>query len=205
MSVFTTTGQAAPPRLLDELSARARKHGHCEAAVAAFVDWTSRFIHFRGKRIRARWAPMRSGSFSSRSRRQKKTLCEPWPPVATPSTFSTAKCCTFNLATWCCHARRACWTRFARCFVSGTIRCVPRNATSSGSCVHSVSQQAPSARHGGGGGAQFFTDLAVNGHVAVSTQSQALNALVFLYKQVLEIDLGRFDAVRAHRPKRCRL
>ncbi len=40
------------------------------------------------------------------------------------------------------------------------------------------------------------------GTVAASTQKQALNALVFLYKQVLEIDLGRFEAVRARRPKR---
>jgi integron integrase len=50
--------------------------------------------------------------------------------------------------------------------------------------------------------AQFLSDLAVQGRVAASTQNQALNALVFLYKQVLEIDLGRFEAVRAVRPKR---
>jgi site-specific recombinase XerD len=49
---------------------------------------------------------------------------------------------------------------------------------------------------------QFLTHLAVDGHVSASTQNQALNALVFLYQQVLEIDLGRFDAVRARRPKR---
>jgi integron integrase len=49
---------------------------------------------------------------------------------------------------------------------------------------------------------QFLTDLAVQGQVSASTQNQALNAIVFLYKQVLEIDLGRFDAIRAHRPKR---
>src|SRR5262249_21659585 len=49
---------------------------------------------------------------------------------------------------------------------------------------------------------QFLTHLAVDGHVSVSTQSQALNALVFLYKQVLELDLGRLEAVRARRPKR---
>ncbi len=47
----------------------------------------------------------------------------------------------------------------------------------------------------------FLTDLAVNGHVAASTQNQALNALVFLYTQVLELDLGSLDAVRARRPK----
>jgi len=49
---------------------------------------------------------------------------------------------------------------------------------------------------------QFLTHLAVKGHVSASTQNQALNALVFLYQQVLEIDLGRFEAVRARRPKR---
>jgi integron integrase len=48
----------------------------------------------------------------------------------------------------------------------------------------------------------FLTDLAVRGHVAASTQNQALNALVFLYGQVLGLELGRLDAVRARRPKR---
>ena len=32
---------------------------------------------------------------------------------------------------------------------------------------------------------QFLTDLAVNEHVAASTQTQALCAILFLYKQVL--------------------
>ena len=49
---------------------------------------------------------------------------------------------------------------------------------------------------------QFLTDLAVRGHVSASTQNQALNALVFLYTQVLGMELGRVDAVRARRPKR---
>lgn len=49
---------------------------------------------------------------------------------------------------------------------------------------------------------QFLTDLAVNGHVAASTQNQALNALLFLYQQVLGIKLPRLDSVRAKRPKR---
>jgi hypothetical protein len=44
---------------------------------------------------------------------------------------------------------------------------------------------------------RFLTDLAVKGRVSASTQNQALNAIVFLYAQVLEIDLGRFDAVRS--------
>jgi len=48
----------------------------------------------------------------------------------------------------------------------------------------------------------FLTDLAVRAKVAASTQNQALNALVFLYKEVLHIELGEFSAVRAKRPER---
>jgi integron integrase len=48
----------------------------------------------------------------------------------------------------------------------------------------------------------FLTHLAVEGHVSASTQNQALNAIVFLYREVLDIALGRLDAVRARRPKR---
>jgi integron integrase len=44
----------------------------------------------------------------------------------------------------------------------------------------------------------FLTDLAVHGNVAPSTQNQAMNALVFLYKRVLDHPLQEsIDAVRA--------
>lgn len=50
---------------------------------------------------------------------------------------------------------------------------------------------------------RFLTDLAVNGHVAASTQNQALAALLFLYEHVLEQPLDRIEGVvRANRPKR---
>ena len=46
----------------------------------------------------------------------------------------------------------------------------------------------------------FCTDLAVNGKVAPSTQNQAFNALVFLYRQVLNLPLDeKINAVRAER------
>lgn len=46
----------------------------------------------------------------------------------------------------------------------------------------------------------FLTDLAIQQHVAPATQNQAMNALVFLYKQVLEQPLGdKINAVRAER------
>mgnify|MGYP000269629177 CR=1 FL=1 len=46
----------------------------------------------------------------------------------------------------------------------------------------------------------FFTHLAVAGRVAPATQNQALNALVFLYRQVLEAPLG--DNIRAERARK---
>jgi integrase len=49
---------------------------------------------------------------------------------------------------------------------------------------------------------QFLTFLAVERHVAASTQTQALCALLFLYNHVLRIKLPALDAVRAKRPKR---
>lgn len=44
----------------------------------------------------------------------------------------------------------------------------------------------------------FLTDLAVNKHVSPATQNQAMNALVFLYKNILKISLKEeINAVRA--------
>ena len=49
----------------------------------------------------------------------------------------------------------------------------------------------------------FLTHLAVERHVAAATQNQALNAILFLYRQVLAIDLPWMDdVVRAKRPER---
>lgn len=49
----------------------------------------------------------------------------------------------------------------------------------------------------------FLTHLAVDGHVAASTQNQALSALLFLYREVLQKDFGWLkDVVRAKKPKR---
>lgn len=49
---------------------------------------------------------------------------------------------------------------------------------------------------------RFLDHLAVRRRVSASTQNQALNALVFLYKQVLERDLGELESfVRAKRPQ----
>lgn len=49
----------------------------------------------------------------------------------------------------------------------------------------------------------FLSHLAIEKNVSASTQNQALNALVFLYKNVLKINLGDFGQFsRAQRPQR---
>jgi integron integrase len=48
----------------------------------------------------------------------------------------------------------------------------------------------------------FLTHLAVNEHVAASTQNQAFNALLFLYKQVLEADAPNIEGVERARHSR---
>jgi integron integrase len=45
----------------------------------------------------------------------------------------------------------------------------------------------------------FLTHLAVHGQVAASTQNQALNALLFLYREVLDLDVSNVNAIRAKR------
>src|SRR5213079_2873929 len=49
---------------------------------------------------------------------------------------------------------------------------------------HPNTMGAPEIEH-------FLTDLAANGHVAASTQNQAFHALLFLYQEVLGIELPR--------------
>jgi site-specific recombinase XerD len=49
----------------------------------------------------------------------------------------------------------------------------------------------------------FLSHLAVNRHVAASTQNVALNAVVFLYRKVIKKELEDFsDFARARMPKR---
>jgi integrase len=48
---------------------------------------------------------------------------------------------------------------------------------------------------------EFLTNLAINGCVAAATQNQALNALLFLYKEVLQRELGFIGGtLRVKRP-----
>jgi len=50
---------------------------------------------------------------------------------------------------------------------------------------------------------QFLTHLAVKEHVSASTQNQALSALLFLYRYVLNREIGDLgEVIRARKPIR---
>ena len=50
---------------------------------------------------------------------------------------------------------------------------------------------------------RFLSDLAVSGHVAAATQNQALSAILFLYRKVLNENVPWIeDIVHAHKPRR---
>ena len=52
----------------------------------------------------------------------------------------------------------------------------------------------------------FLSSLATDAKVSASTQNQALNALLFLYREVLDKKIGLIQGVvRAKRPSRCPL
>ena len=51
--------------------------------------------------------------------------------------------------------------------------------------------------------AQFLSSLASESHVSASTQNQALNAILFLYREVLRKEIGYVNGVvRAKKPRR---
>lgn len=50
---------------------------------------------------------------------------------------------------------------------------------------------------------RFLSHLAINRNVAAATQNQALNAILFLYREVLDISLDeKIEAARSRKPKR---
>jgi integron integrase len=59
--------------------------------------------------------------------------------------------------------------------------------------LHPLPRQAPPGRHGRRRDHPFLSALAVEHNVAASTQNQALSALLFLYREVLEQELPWLD------------
>jgi integron integrase len=49
---------------------------------------------------------------------------------------------------------------------------------------------------------RYVTHLAIAGHMSASSQNQALYAVLFLYRDVLKIEVGNVQSLRAHEGKR---
>ena len=205
--VSPTTPAAAPPpqppRLLDQLCQAARQRGYPEPTVAAFADWSRRYILFHGKRhprdlglpevVRflealaqtekdpLRTLPARRAALDFLDREvlhlDLGELPLPRPPLLLDQVRQVLRVRHYARST-------------EECYVPWSTRFL---------LFH---HKRPPRDLGAAAVEQFLTHLAVNGHVAASTQNQAFPALLFLYQQVLEIELGRLDAVRARRPKR---
>lgn len=98
------------------------------------------------------------------------------------------------------------WTRFVRPYASSTTPSAPKRLTSYVGWItrYILFHNKRHPREMGVSEIEaFLTYLAVDQHVAASTQNQALSALLFLYREVLKKDLERLiDSVRAKRPKR---
>ena len=194
---------AATPRLLDLVRDTARSRGHSEAMVSSFTGWIRQFILYHDRRHPRELGLADIGRFLDEVARQEKEalaaleaardaldflyrdvlrlrlgeLPRPRPPRLLDQVRQVLRVRHYALRT------EECYVQWIKRFILFQGKRHPRDL-------------------GAAEVEQFLTDLAVRGHVSASTQNQALNALVFLYAQVLEIDLGRFDAVRARRPKR---
>jgi integron integrase len=202
-TLTSAPGNAQPPRLLDQVRSAARQHGYTEEVASAIADWCERFIRFHGKRHPRELDLGAAGQFLEsvaqtakdplRSLAASRAAVEflyhqvlhidlgelplPRPPRLLDQVRQVLRVRHYALRT------EECYVQWIVRFIRFHNKRHPRDM-------------------GAAEVAQFLSDLAVQGRVAASTQNQALNALVFLYKQVLEIDLGRFETVRAMRPKR---
>jgi integron integrase len=194
---------APPPRLLDQLQQIARDRGHPLCTVQAFAAWARRFILFHHKRHPREMHSAEVLQFLQAVARTEKDplpalamsrmaldflyrevlgldlgeLPAPQPPRLLDQVRQVLRLRHYSRRT------EECYVQWARRFILFHHKRHPR--------------AMGTAEVG-----QFLTHLAVEGNVSASTQNQALNALVFLYTQVLEIDLGRLDVVRARRGKR---
>ena len=75
----------------------------------------------------------------------------------------------------------------------------------SGSCGSKRSNHADWRHPAEIGGAEinrYLTHFAVNQKVSASTQNQALSALLFVFREVLQKESLKMDAVRAKKPER---
>ena len=192
-----------PPRLLDLLRHVARQHFGQGGPGDRFADWTRRLIHFHDKRHPRELSSADVGRFLHHvAHTEKEPLAcidqahaaftflyqnvlhleiGEWPMPEPPRLLDRLR--------WACRVRHYS-SRTEDCYVGWVDDFIRFHGMR-----HPTTMGAAEIE-------SYLTDLAVNQHVAASTQNQAFYALLFLYQQVLGVELPRLDAVRHRRPKR---
>ncbi|HKI32858.1 MAG TPA: integron integrase [Gemmataceae bacterium] len=194
---------AQPPRLLDLVRQVARSRFGQDGPAERCAHWTLQFVLFHGKRHPRELTPGDVGRFLEHVAQTAKDPLNTLEEAHTALTFLYHDVLGLPVGELPCpepprlldRIRRACRVRqfsprTENCYAGWAERFIR---------FHGL-------RHPNTMGAAeielFLTDLAANGHVSASTQNQAFAALLFLYQQVLGIELPRLDALRARRPKR---
>jgi integrase len=168
-----------------------------------YADWTRRLVLFHGKRHPRELSPGDVGRFLEHVAQTEKDPLHCLEEAHTALTFLYQDVLGLAVGELPCpepprlldRLRRACRVRqfsprTENCYAMWAERFIRFH-----DLRHPNTMGAPEIE-------RFLTDLAANGHVAASTQNQAFHALLFLYQQVLGINLPRLDALRAKRPKR---
>jgi Phage integrase, N-terminal SAM-like domain/Phage integrase family len=190
-------------RLLDQLREAARQQGHNEEAAKAMAEWCRRFVMFHGKRHPKDMGLTEVGQFLQHVAATEKDALRlldvarsglaflyaevlhlqvgelplPRPPKLLDQVRQVMRVRHYAIRT------EECYVQWVERYIRFHRLRHPRDM-------------------GVGEIELFLSDLAVAGQVSASTQNQALAALLFLYQEVMRIDVGRLDAVRARRPKR---
>ncbi len=192
-----------PPRLLDLVRQVARTRFGQDGPGERYAHWTRRLVLFHDKRHPRDLSPGEVGRFLEQVAQTEKDPLNRLEEAHTALTFLYHDVLGLDVGELPCpdpprlldRLRRACRvrqlsTRTENCYAAWAERFIRFHRLR-----HPNTMGAPEIE-------QFLTDLAAHGHVAASTQNQAFHALLFLYQQVLGIDLPRLDALRAKRPKR---
>ena len=194
---------AGKPRLLERLRQAALERGVAGATADQLVGWARTFVLFHNKRHPAEMGLPEVGHFLEHVVKSER---DPLPALAQarsalgllydgvlgirlgelPQPRPPRVLDPLRLVLRVRHYSRRtedCYVNWARRFILHHRKRHPRTM-------------------GGAEVSQFLTHLAVAERMAASSQNQALNALVFLYGQVLDMELGALDAVRARRGQR---
>jgi integron integrase len=194
---------AGPSKFLTQVQQAAVRHGHPEAGAEAIAGWCRRLILFYGKQHPQEMGRTEVATYLEQVAKTEKDALAAIAAARAALDFLYATFLQRNLGElpWplpprlldqVMQAMRV--KHYARATEESYVQWIRRFILFHGK------------RHprdmGAGELELFLTNLAVEGQVSASTQNQALNAIVFLYRDVLEMELGKLDAVRARRRKR---